>query len=727
MIKKKMLLAAIFCLVTFLNIIPGSGYAQNSDSSNINAILGRLQTLLSSNTQKTEDIQHIMASMQPDGSWKGIDYQSIQISHWPALNHLSAYVLPMAKAYANPKSSLYRDQRLDSSLHKALDFWLNHNFTSQNWWSNDIGVPNTLTDILVLMNGNITEAELLRALNQMRGSGIDQTGQNKVWRAEIQLKIGLLEYGKGRTNMLGSPKERIRQASNILQQEVVVRAGEGIQPDWSFHQHGVQQQFGNYGLAFASTQSEWAFVLQNSPYEYSQDKIDILRNYILHGLSCVIWNGIMDISGIGRQVFPGSPTDKGSAVIHVLQLMAQADPEHAAAYQQVADFNLGKVPQPSFLEGNTYFWRSDLMVNRSKNSYISVRMCSKKIQSTESINGENLLGAYLSDGATYIYQTGKEYENIFPVWNWRRLPGITSYTKKDLPALSFAGLHNESDFVGGVSDSSSGVAAMFFKRNGLTAHKSWFFIPQGLVCLGAGIKSTDNAAISTTLNQSLLNGSIVVKTNKEERTITEGNELNSQNVHWVYHNHIGYVFLQKEKVHVSADDQKGNWKGVYVDGSPELIIKKVFNLWIDHGANPENASYAYMIVPNAIRESIKQFSRRSPVEILQNDTSVQAIQDSGALLTQAIFYHPGKITVNKKTILRVSAPCLLIAQFLNKKLKLAVSSPPELEKKVIISLNGNYECENCSYDANNDQTSVKFNLPEGINAGQSISKTLILK
>jgi chondroitin AC lyase len=365
------------------------------------------------------------------------------------------------------------------------------------------------------------------------------------------------------------------------------------------------------------------------------------------------------------------------------------------------------------------------MVNRYDNSYVSVRMCSKIIQSTESGNGENLLGAYLSDGATYVYRSGKEYENIFPVWNWHRIPGVTSYTEAALPSLSWQGLHNQSDFVGGVSDSVSGIACMLFKRDGLTAYKSWFFTSQGFTCLGTGIRSDLKEDVSTTVNQNLLNGKIIVKTNKGSRLISEGEQLKGENISWVYHDHTGYLFLQKEKVEVSADHQSGNWNRVYHAGSSEKISKNVFNLSVAHGSNPTNESYAYMVLPNT-SESILNHAFRLPlIKILQNDTCIQAISDASKLLTQIIFYREGKIRLNNKIILRANNPCLVIAKQSGKNLKLTVSTPPKIDKEIILTLNGRYQCADCIYNSDNDETKVKFNKLNGADAGKSISQMLI--
>lgn len=77
------------------------------------------------------------------------------------------------------------------------------------------------------------------------------TGQNKVWLAGNVLVRALLQ----------EDKELVRQARDTIVSEIVTGQTEGIQPDWSFHQHGTQQQFGNYGLAFLASMSFYSGVL----------------------------------------------------------------------------------------------------------------------------------------------------------------------------------------------------------------------------------------------------------------------------------------------------------------------------------------------------------------------------------------------------------------------------------------------------------------------------------
>jgi chondroitin AC lyase len=40
----------------------------------------------------------------------------------------------------------------------------------------------------------------------------------------------------------------------------------------------------------------------------------------------------------------------------------------------------------------------------------------------------------------YLYQSGKEYKNIFPFWDWKRIPGTTTLQDDEpLPVLTARG------------------------------------------------------------------------------------------------------------------------------------------------------------------------------------------------------------------------------------------------------------------------------------------------
>ena len=744
------------CFVSLLFFLPLRGrgtsiHDQKIDSLEVVNITQRLKTLLSKNLHGRNSILDLMNSLNKEGGWDKIDYKNTDVLSWAPGQHLG-FVFNMAQAFANKESDFYQNKRLEEAIHQSLGYWLDHNFTSRNWWFNDIGVPNNLSNILVLMGEKITDAELLKALNLMRGSYLHQEGQNLVWRAGIQLKIGLVTFGRGHINLLGSAEDRIKNSAGIMEKEIVVTPDEGIQPDWSFHQHGNQLQFGNYGLTFAQSQVEWAWVLNESSLRYSDEKLAILRNYILRGLGLVVWKEMMDLSGCGRSLSPESPESMGSQAINTITLLSEINPQDKKIYVDYINCLRGNMSRCQSIPQLTYFWRSDFGVYRTQNYYLSVRTHSRFIQSTESGIGQNIPGAYLADGATYLYQTGKEYHDILPIWNWHRIPGTTSYPDEHLPEFGWSGLPNESNFVGGVSDGKYGVSTMLFKRDSLTAYKSWFFGPMGLVCLGAGINSDKNLEVLTTVNQSLLVGNIEVGFDKRQINIANLKSQDRDGIRWVYHDRTGYIFLQKNKVYVGNEEQEGDWKKVYKGGSDKLIKGIVFNLWIDHGNSPNNDSYAYAIFPNLSLDSVKFYSQHSPIKIIQNDTLIQAVEYPDLGMAQIIFYKKGKIKIKDFGFLEADNACLLMIRKESNNFSLSVSTPPEngkllklnydghpepdnlievqsseVEQKIIVSLSGHFKGENCTYHSENDATKIEFEMPEGISEGRSIYKTIYKK
>ena len=84
---------------------------------------------------------------------------------------------------------------------------------------------------------------------------------------------------------------------------------------------------------------------------------------------------------------------------------------------------------------------------------------------------------HFGDGSNFISLTGKEYFNIYPVWDWQKIPGTTVVQKPELPHWKEIAKKGLTDFVGGVSDGEYGAAAFDFAsaHDPLKARKAWFF------------------------------------------------------------------------------------------------------------------------------------------------------------------------------------------------------------------------------------------------------------
>lgn len=416
----------------------------------------------SSSTRPPGNAAPYAETLKPDGTWSDIDYTDQTPGHWMPAAHLGR-VLEMARSYATQGNPMHGNPSLRKAIHSALGDWLAKDYRSVNWWHNEIGVPRNLGFIMLLIGHELSPKEKADGLKIIARAEIGKTGQNRIWLAENTLMRGLLE----------NDAALVKSARDALLGEIIVTTNEGVQPDNSFHQHGPQLQFGNYGGSFASDTTAWAEVLRGTALAFDESKITLVRNYLLEGMCSICWQGRMDISSCARQLFPGSPASKCRSYLQALHMMQRADPDHSTQYQVAIDSSSTGANGKTFV-ANKHFWRSDYMVDRRAGYYASVRMSSRRVIGSELTNSENLQGLHLGDGAFYIYQNGREYEEIFPVWDWHKLPGTTvAQGKTD---LSPSQTRIDSDFVGGVSDGHNGAAVLDYKRNGVTAKKSWFFL-----------------------------------------------------------------------------------------------------------------------------------------------------------------------------------------------------------------------------------------------------------
>jgi len=426
----------------------------------------------------------ILASLQEDGTWPDVEYDGEKQPGFRAFPHIER----MAKIAWDFRAEGENQGRseLSSAYRKALNAWVRLGLKPRHEWFYTMGVPLSLSRSLVLMRKELGSGEILGALPLLRVSmqngeyfygGHPATGANLVWSAGPALLGALLA---------GDPAAA-RHAAEALSREIQITEGEGIQADFSFHQHGPLLYSGGYGGAFIGEMARWAYALQGTPYAFPDPKVKILADTLLEGEQFMIRGDAWDYGVVGREIArPG----QGARGLHrTARQMAEAWPTGKTEFEALRSRVLTEGNAPS-LEGNRMFWRSDYMAHVRSGFQASARMSSTRVKGHESGNGENELGYHLGDGAFCLMRDGNEYRTIFPLWNWRQVPGVTApQSGKTLPVLPWGkGSEGGSPFAGGVSEGSHGIAGMILQKDGLEARKAWFFFGDEILCLGSGIR-----------------------------------------------------------------------------------------------------------------------------------------------------------------------------------------------------------------------------------------------
>jgi chondroitin AC lyase len=379
-----------------------------------------------------------------------------------------------------------------------------------------------------------------------------------------------------------------------------------------------------------------------------------------------------------------------------------------------------------------YYWWSSYFAHQRKNFYSSVRMHSSRQKSTEEpYNEEGLKMHHLADGSNFITRTGKEYFDIFPVWDWQKIPGATIVQKTSLPHWKEIAKKGLSDFVGAVTNGEFGAAAFDFKsvHDPLKAHKAWFFFDKEYVCLGNGITSDAEFPVTTTLNQCLLNKNVLVKTKTGQQTLNRGTH-SLTNVNWLIHDSVGYIFPSPTSVNINNTTVTGTWRSInhQLRASEEPVQKDVFILWVDHGTKPLSAAYEYIVAPGASVANLEKYSKKNNIVILANSAEMQAVQNDELNIAEIVFYKPGSIQLGNKIVLSTGSPCIVMIKLKEKTIEeISVSEPTQKLSSLWLSVNvaGISSGNNWKSEWNKDQKTsvITIALPKAEQAG----KTVVMK
>ncbi|RKD88290.1 polysaccharide lyase 8 family protein [Mangrovibacterium diazotrophicum] len=634
--------------------------------------------------------------MDESGTWSDIDYSSLQRGEWPVADHLRR-LQALAIAWQQPASKFYQEDEVRSNILLALDYWLEHDFICPNWWYPQIGVPQLLGPTVLLMEKELTAAQLDKAIEILSRAEIKLTGQNKVWLSGNVLLRALLQRDA----------ETVAKAARAIQEELKVGDGEGIQPDWSFHQHGPQQQFGNYGSAYAVGMVYWMGILDGTPFHFTEDKVAILRNYLLEGIQWVIWKGQIDVSALGRQFFVDYQKKRANEIMGCLEKFAKIT---GKAWSDE------EIPM-----GIRYFRNSDYLLKREEDYFFSLKMCSDRVAGAESCNSENISGYYMGDGATFLSQSPDEYLNIFPFWDWQKIPGVTAVQDTaSLPILTYQGYFLESDFVGGVSNGKRAVAAMDYKRDQVFAKKSWFVLEDQMVCLGAGIQSDREFEMTTGIEQTYLSGEVVVKNQNANMTVKDSVHL--ENPVWVLHKGAGYFFPQGGSIVLKAGEVHGNWHKVAWQYPSSVMDTSLLCMYFEHGVKPEQASYAYALVPGADVQKLTQMETAPSFRILQNTADAQVVQAADDSWFGAAVYSSENLKLPFG--LHVDQACLIMANSNGKQLELSLADPTQKLKGITISCGRSYTCEENEFVRQISPGGFYLDFPQNDRLGDTRTFTL---
>lgn len=593
----------------------------------------------------------------------------------------------MTQAYVQTGTGTTGDPVLLTDVLRGLDHLsatVYHPATTRygNWWEWQIGSPRLLMDItaaLYAQAGPDRVAAACAAVDHFLPDAMltdysgTSTGANRVDLCRSVVLRGIL----------GRDPQKIALARDALSPVFpYVTRGDGLYADGSFVQHTWVAYSGTYGQVLLDGLGRLFALLAGSQWEITDPARQNILDSVEHAYAPLIHDGLVMDCVNGRAISRGLPRSDdqgvmrgdhyhGQALIAAIALLAggASEPERERWYGRIKGWierdtvtpvltsrqfgvaDLARLhavaasPVPAAPEplGHRLFPAMDRAVHRTSRFTAALAMASDRIAHYECGNGENPRGWHTGSGMLSWWPRGggDQYTDWYwPTVDWYRLPGTTVSTRHlaDRAGGEWGAARPDVRWVGGTTDGTYAAVGQHLRGLGSTlrAHKSWFFLDDAVVCLGAGISCADGVPVETVVDNRNLGES-------GTRRLVRGRD-------WAHlEGHGGWILPHGGDLRTLREDRTGAWSDINTTSSPERRTRRWQTLWLDHGTDPADARYAYVLLPGATRaETAARAADRHWLTVLANDTTVQAVAVPGTGLTACTFWTAG--TVGELTV-----------------------------------------------------------------------------
>ncbi len=607
-------------------------------------------------------------SMNTNAARASLWSRSLNSSNSPGLTSTFLELETMALAWATPGCALHGNTNLAAAIDGGLDWMVANVYTptaeeTGNWWDWEMGAPHAFNSAITLMYSTLTAAEISNYLSSIDGHIPGGPRCQYGWQESAGISdFAIIMFVRG---ILGKDTSRMVNAqTNLVRVFPYVTTGNGFFTDGSFLLHTNKAYNGAYGVIMISDIAQIIDLLAGTPWQMSPANQATVHEWVSNAYEPFLYNGAMMDMVRGRTISRAGETEitSGRRTLEAIRQIAKyAPPATAAAFSNFAS-------APRLASGQFQFAGMDRVLALRQDFGVGVSMCSTRIANYESIHRENLHGWFTGEGMTYLYLgevdtqfTGDYWPTVDPY----HLPGTTVEMTPRL-GVENRGRTTSQNWVGGAQVSKTyGTAGMSLAdpvSPSLTAKKSWFMFDNEVVCLGAGITCGDAAEIDTTVedrrlgtsptNNFTVNGTVIPP------VMGWSNSLS--NVSWCALDGVGGYYFPGGAATLQAAfvASHGAWSDISGGRrNTGSFTDDYLKLWYNHGTNPANATYAYVLLPNMTADSVAAYAGHPGVVVLANTLTVQAAKKPSLGVVAANFWTGG---TNSVDLITATAPSSII-------------------------------------------------------------------
>lgn len=650
-------------------------------------------------------------------------------------------LVKIVKAYATPGTKYYKKEEIKIQVIDALD-WLYDNAYHENlpelgnWWQWEIGIPKKLNEILAIMYDEVSKDKKIKYLKASQyfqpyakwsafspSASYSSAPHKRISTGGNRIDTSLICFIRG---VLMEDRTQILDGLNsVAEVGKIVTEKDGFYKDGSFVQHDNVAYNGTYATVLFDGLGMILELIDGTEFKIESPEINNIYDSILKGYSYLMINGGVNDSVSGRSISRDNSNEieRGRDLVSSITLLSSKAPAkyrndlYSMIKKIVLDNNFYSVIKkeskpkiknilenivadenikPLKVEGTKIFGAMDRVVyTNSKEGKVVLSMHSNRIANYETMNEENLKGWYTGDGMTYIYgKDSSSFVEFWPTADMYHLSGVTNSINK---MENKAGERREKPtvspkkFVGGVETGNVAFVGMDFIswNNKTTAKKSWLMIDGAVLALGSDITSTDGEIHTTIDNRILKKGKIYIDGKElNKNSIIKDSKNITINFNENYPNeNIGYKIINSPELNINFTENKGSWKDIGGTLDTE-IVKQYFSVYLNHGKDPKDETYAYVILPMFSKEEVENYDT-SRFKIEKLDDKAHIVRDTKTDIVAMNFWDNGE---NEFEGIKTKSPLSIIKDEKDGILKLYVSDPTQAQNEnVSLEINGKYK------------------------------------
>ncbi|WP_297487480.1 polysaccharide lyase 8 family protein [uncultured Cetobacterium sp.] len=675
--------------------------------------------------KSSELIKTINKNSQKKYLWKEFK----DMKHGPDILLTYRNIFELCKSYNYSQSQYYKNNKVKDIILESLK-WMRVNAYQEgfpelgNWWQWEIGIPKELNKIITAMFIYIPENERNLYLQDSRyfqpyakWSGYSESAKfssaphKRISMGGNRIDTAFIVFMRG---ILSNNKDEVSDALNSIGEVGdYVTHGNGFYKDGSFIQHDTLPYGGTYGAVLLNGLGIIQYLVSDTPLEIQDKRFNNIYESILTGYNYMIVNGRISDSISGRAITRVNSNDmlRGEENLLSIAMISKGAPLKykeklkELVKRNILENNLYYLPdktknpiekkvlkdimrdnsiQIKEIIGTKNFSNMDRVVSRNKNYSFILSMNSNRVGNFESILGENLRGWHTSDGMSYLYTPNKkEYFDFWPTVDPYHLPGTTeslTFRRDGKGQRRVKKYMVKKDFVGGSTDGTNAIIGMDFSswNDKTLAKKSWFILSDKIIAIG-NVDSSDGEVHTTVENKILEDKSQVIE-NNSKKLIVKNNISNL---------YTGYFSLNNNNLISKIENRSGSWKEIGGTGTNDKIIKKYILSYIDHGINPQNKTYAYIIFPETSLNNLNEFQKNN-IKILSQTKRVHGLKVGNILGIN--FWYGGEEIIEG---IKGKTPLSLIVYKNKKNIEIYASDPTHKNgHNATLEIYGNFSLKN---------------------------------